>query len=78
MSHCDFSVVEGARTVDRQRQLMADGDSWTMDSYHIPRVYEGMVIACAAAVDLYPWVDGHTSHRAEHYAQVARAMFQAL
>lgn len=67
----DFSVIEGVRTLDRQKQLYAQGRTapgkvvtWTMKSKHI----EGK------AVDLLPatgW-DNLIS-----FDQVAKAMFQA-
>lgn len=31
-----FKVIEGVRTPERQRQLIAQGVSWTMNSRHIP------------------------------------------
>lgn len=67
----DFSVIEGVRTLDRQKQLYAQGRTtpgkvvtWTMKSKHI----EGK------AVDLLPatgW-DNLSS-----FDQVAKVMFQA-
>ena len=44
----DFTVIEGVRTVERQRTLVASGASQTMDSRHIT----------GDAVDIAPWVDG--------------------
>lgn len=46
----DFSVVEGVRTLDRQRQLVADGKSKTMDSKHLKQA-DGY----GHAVDLFPY-----------------------
>ena len=63
----DFSVVEGLRTPERQKQLYADGDSWTLDSKHL----------VGKAVDIYPWVNGATSHNRNHYDRVALAMQKA-
>lgn len=40
----DFSVIEGVRTVEKQKQYVASGASKTMDSRHIT----------GHAVDLYP------------------------
>lgn len=45
----DFMVVEGLRTVERQRQLVAKGASKTMSSYHLPQSS-----GYAHAVDLAP------------------------
>jgi len=52
-SEVDFTVVEGARTLEKQREYVSKGASRTMKSYHLiqPDGY-------AHAVDLYPWVDG--------------------
>lgn len=34
-SPLDFTVIEGLRSEDRQRQLVAEGSSWTMNSRHL-------------------------------------------
>lgn len=47
-SPVDFMVIEGLRTVARQRQLFNAGASKTMNSRHIT----------GHAVDIVPWVDG--------------------
>lgn len=47
----DVAVIEGVRSIERQKQLVAQGASQTMDSRHIP----GM------AVDLAPAPDGQIS-----------------
>lgn len=46
----DFSVVEGLRSLDRQRELLRTGKSRTMNSRHLT----------GHAVDLYPYVNGKT------------------
>lgn len=51
----DFSVREGTRTLERQKQLVGIGASWTLDSDHIPRV-STEPHAVGHAVDLYPYV----------------------
>ncbi len=48
LSATDFTVVEGLRTIARQKQLVAEGASRTMASKHI----DGL------AVDLYPYYNG--------------------
>lgn len=68
----DFSVVETVRTPEQQRENIANGVSWTMESKHLPDAN-----GKSRAVDIYPWVDGKTSHDPEHYKRVARAMFMA-
>lgn len=49
----DFTVVEGVRTLERQRELVKSGASRTMDSYHLPQS-DGF----SHAVDLAPLIDG--------------------
>lgn len=68
----DFSVIESIRTEEQQRQNVADGVSWTMDSKHLPN-HNGY----AEAVDLYPWVNGRTNHARKYYDRIAKAMFAA-
>lgn len=75
ISKIDFSVIEGVRTIERQKELVKAKKSWTLNSYHIPREVPGVgVVGCA--VDLYPYIGG-TSHNDEHYRLLARAMFSA-
>lgn len=49
----DFTVVEGLRTPERQRELVAKGASQTLDSYHLKQA-DGY----GHAVDLAPLVAG--------------------
>jgi len=49
----DFTVVEGVRTLERQREYVARGASQTMASYHLPQA-DGL----SHAVDLAPLIDG--------------------
>lgn len=72
MTDVDFSFVEGIRTVEQQAENIKNGVSWTMDSNHLPDE-NGDVLAG----DIYPWVNGNTSHKREHYKRVAKAMFAA-
>lgn len=51
ISDLDFTVLEGLRTVERQKQLVAQGASKTMKSRHIT----------GHAVDLAPMLDGKVS-----------------
>lgn len=48
MSDLDFTVLEGLRTIDRQKQLMAQGATKTMNSRHLT----------GHAVDLAPMLGG--------------------
>lgn len=43
-NHCEFVITEGLRSVERQRQLVAEGKSQTMNSRHLT----------GDAVDIFP------------------------
>ena len=74
LAEVDFSVIETRRSPEQQQQNIIDGVSWTMDSDHLFDDIDGTGVL---AVDLYPWVNGATSHDRDHYAQLAKAMFRA-
>lgn len=67
ISKQDFSVIEGLRTVERQRQLVAAGKSQTMSSNHIT----------GRAVDLAPYVAGSISWDLHLFDEIADAMVKA-
>jgi peptidoglycan L-alanyl-D-glutamate endopeptidase CwlK len=71
ISEQDFTVIEGLRSRTRQRRLVDDGKSQTMNSRHIT----------GHAVDLAAWVGGTISWKVggktEYYQKIARAMFEA-
>jgi len=46
----DFKVIEGIRHIDRQRELVKEGKSWTMDSMHLVQPHDGY----AHAIDFIP------------------------
>lgn len=52
-SDIDFAVIEGSRTIERQRVLFNSGNSKTMNSKHLIQS-DGF----SHAVDLVPWVNG--------------------
>ena len=60
----DFGVTEGLRTLERQKQLVAEGKSQTLLSNHIT----------GKAVDLVAYVDGKLSWEVDHYAEIAHAI----
>ena len=62
----DFTVLEGLRTKERQRQLVAKGASKTMNSYHIT----------GHAVDIAPLVDGKVTWDWKYYHQIAPVIKQ--
>lgn len=62
----DFTVLEGLRTKERQKQLVAKGASKTMNSYHIT----------GHAVDIAPLVDGKVTWDWKYYNQLAPVIKQ--
>ena len=60
----DFGVIEGLRTLDRQRQLVASGASQTMKSKHID----------GKAVDLMAYIGRRASWELSLYDDIADAM----
>ena len=67
ITEVDFTVLEGMRTVARQRQLMASGATRTMNSRHLT----------GHAVDLGAWVGGEVRWDSPLYHKIAAAMKQA-
>jgi peptidoglycan L-alanyl-D-glutamate endopeptidase CwlK len=68
----DLLVVEGARTVERQRELVAKGASKTMNSKHIPDL-----TGYARAVDLAPQIGGQARWDWPLFPTIAKAMKRA-
>jgi peptidoglycan L-alanyl-D-glutamate endopeptidase CwlK len=66
------ALIEGRRTIERQRQLYSQGASTTMDSRHIPPPPPGDDLA--KAVDLAPAPDGVASWAWPLYYQFAPLM----
>lgn len=66
-SKIDFTVLEGLRSATRQKQLVAQGKSKTLDGRHIT----------GHAVDLGAYVCGQVSWDWEHYYRLAEAMRDA-
>lgn len=65
----DFTVLEGVRSPERQRVLVASGASQTLNSRHIPG-QDGY----AKAVDLGAWVDDQVDWSWPLYSKLAQAM----
>ena len=63
----DFGVVQGLRTIEMQRKLVASGASQTMASKHLD----------GKAVDLMAYIDGRGSWELNLYDNIADAMAQA-
>jgi peptidoglycan L-alanyl-D-glutamate endopeptidase CwlK len=67
ISNLDFTVLEGLRTLDRQRKLLAEGASRTMKSRHLT----------GHAVDLAPLIDGKVSWDWPLYHRLAKIVKSA-
>lgn len=63
-SPIDFTVLEGLRTEERQRQLVSSGASKTMNSRHLT----------GHAVDVAPWFNGAVSWHGPHFDFLAEHM----
>lgn len=69
LSEVDFTVIEGVRNIERQRQLLADGKSTTLKSRHLT----------GHAVDMVPWpVDWEDLERFEAMARAMKAAAKEL
>lgn len=66
VTEVDFAVIEGMRSIKRQRELFNAGASWRMDSRHIT----------GHAIDLAAWV-GTIRWDWPLYDKIAAAMFKA-
>lgn len=64
ISKVDFMVIEGVRSLDRQKDLVRQGASKTLNSRHLT----------GHAVDLVPWVNGEISWAWPNYYPLADAM----
>lgn len=73
LSKIDFSVIEGVRSIEKQREYFLAGKSRTMKSKHLT----------GHAVDLMPLYDADGDGRKEgvweerHFLPISDAMFQA-
>ena len=67
LTEVDFTILEGMRTVERQKKLVASGASTTMNSRHLT----------GHAVDLGAWVGGTIAWDWPLYYKIADAMKQA-
>lgn len=67
LTEVDFTVLEGLRTPERQKQLVSEGFSQTLKSKHLT----------GHAVDLGALVNGTVSWDKAHYHTIAKAMKKA-
>ena len=69
ITEVDFTVIEGIRHIDRQRQLLKEGKSTTLNSRHIT----------GHAVDMVPWpVDWEDLDRVETMAEAMKDAAEEL
>lgn len=73
-SPIDFTVVEGLRTLEKQKEYFERGASKTMKSYHLKQSS-----GYGHAVDLYPFYDGKVQVNApmSKFKEVSTAMKKA-
>lgn len=69
ISKTDFGISEGLRTLPRQKRLVAEGSSKTLNSLHLMQE-DGYV----HAVDVYAWVNGSVSWDWRPYENIAFAV----
>lgn len=67
LTECDFTIIEGLRTKERQAQLLKEKKTTTSNSRHLT----------GHAVDLAAWVNDTISWDWKYYHQIADAMKQA-
>lgn len=74
ISKQDFTVVEGLRTIEKQKEYVAKGVSKTMKSYHLKQ-NDGY----GHAVDLYPYYNGSVQVNApfSKFKLISEAMLEA-
>lgn len=60
-SKFDFGITEGLRTKERQAQLVKEGKSQTMNSYHLK----------GKAVDIVVYVDNKITWNLKYYKEIA-------
>ena len=63
MTTVDFVIIEGLRTVGRQKELFKSGASRTMNSRHLT----------GHAIDIVPWIDGQIRWDWPAFYPVAKA-----
>lgn len=67
LSKVDFGVSEGLRSREKQRLMVKQGQSTTMNSRHLT----------GHAIDVYAWVDGGISWDWKYYKEIAKAFKKA-
>lgn len=60
-SEIDFAIIEGLRTLERQKQMVAEGKSQTLNSKHLQ----------GKAVDFMCYINGVGTWEGKYYKQVS-------
>lgn len=76
LSEVDFAITEGLRTLDRQKRLVSNGKSQTLNSKHLDDKSTPNVID-SWAVDVAAYIGSDISWDIEYYIQIAEAFRQA-
>jgi peptidoglycan L-alanyl-D-glutamate endopeptidase CwlK len=72
ISKIDFGVLDGARSYQKQCELVKSGDSHTLHSLHLLQD-DGY----AHAIDVFAWVNGNVSWKNLHYGPIVQAFITA-
>lgn len=67
LTEVDFTVLEGLRTLERQKQLLRQGATTTLNSRHLT----------GHAVDIAPFINGQVSWHWPHYHALAPFVWKA-
>lgn len=67
LSEIDFGITEGLRAIEKQKQLVKEGKSRTMNSRHLS----------GHAVDIIAYPEGEVSWEFNDYKQIANAFKEA-
>ena len=78
LSPHDFTVTEGVRSLERQKQLLAQKATTTLKSYHLDSK-DGIIDGKGCALDFYPYFSGEVQVRApmRYFKEIADAFKQA-
>mgnify|MGYP000250563184 CR=1 FL=1 len=73
LTDVDFGITEGLRSIERQRELLEQGKSQTMNSYHLPRFGDKY----GRAIDIACYVDGKLTWDFDVHVHVSKFFKQA-
>lgn len=70
----DFTITEGVRTLERQKELVRKGASKTLNSYHLDSK-DGVIDGKGMALDFYPYFNGSVQVNApwNYFKEIADA-----